>query len=387
MGPATLEERMPIRVCMVVNNLDVGGLEKVVLDLLRHLPPEVETSLLCLSGPGKLFPQVTLPPERCLVLDKPPLLSLGDKLRAPLVMARIGRFLRDRGVEVVHTHNLTPLLYAGAPARLMGRRRPRVLYSEHNQINRSGPAARRRFRQYARLADEVIAVSHDLRRILVEELAIAPPVRVVHNGIDPGKFTGVDGADLRAELGAEPGQFLVGTAVVLSEQKGIRHLLEAARLVRAADPTVRFAIGGDGPLRRELEGRAAALGLAETVRFLGYRSDVPRFIAALDAYVLPSLWEGLPLALLEALASAKPIVATRVGGNPEIVADGENGLLVPAKDPEALAQAVLALRRDPGRCQRMAVANRARFESAFSVASMTAAHLASYRALAAARPP
>lgn len=378
---------MPIRVCMVVNNLDVGGLEKVVLDLLRLLPAgEVETSLLCLSGPGKLFPQVTLPPERCLVLDKPPLLSLGDKLRAPLVMAEIARFLRRRRVEVVHTHNLTPLLYAGAPARLMGRRRPRVLYSEHNQINRAGPAARRRFRQYARLADEVIAVSHDLRRILVDELAVAPPVRVVHNGIDPAKFAGVDGAGLRLELGAGPGEFLVGTAVVLSEQKGIRHLLEAARMVRAADPTVRFAVGGDGPLRAELEGRAAALGLGGAVRFLGYRSDVPRFIAALDAYVLPSLWEGLPLALLEALASAKPIVATRVGGNPEIVGD-ENGLLVPPKDPEALAQAVLALRRDPARCRRMAAANRARFERSFSVTSMTDAHLEVYRALSASRPP
>lgn len=377
----------PVRVCMVVNNLDVGGLEKVVLSLLRHLPTaEVEPSLVCLSGPGRLFDEVELPPERRLVLDKPLRLALRDKLLAPVTMARIWRFLHARRTDVVHLHNVGPLLFGGLPARLLGPRRPAVIYSEHNQIYRAGERARRRFRGYVRLADVVVAVSHDLRRSLVDGLRIAPPVRVLHNGIDPAAFAAADGAGVRRELGAGGGDFLVGTAVVLSEQKGIRYLLEAARIVRAADPTVRFVVAGDGPLRADLERMAAALGVGDAVRFVGYRRDVPQLVAALDAYVLPSLWEGLPLALLEALAGGKPIVATRVGGNPEIVAHGENGLLAPPRDPTALAEAVLALRRDPALRERMARDNVAKFARCFSVSAMTSAHVALYRELAERGP-
>jgi glycosyltransferase involved in cell wall biosynthesis len=380
---------MPVRVCMVVNNLDVGGLEKVVLSLLRHLPEsEVETSLLCLSGPGKLMGEVRLPPERVLVLEKPAEMTIADRLRTPAVMLRVARFLRERRVDVVHPHNLAPLVFAGAAARLLGGSRPRVVYSEHNQINRASARAKERFRRwYVRLADEVVAVSDDLRRILVDGLHVPRPVRVVHNGIEAAGVSAADAAALRRELGAGDGDFLVGTAVVLSEQKGIRYLLEAARLVRAADPGVRFVIAGDGPLRGELERTAAAMDLGEGVRFLGYRNDVPRLISALDTYVLSSLWEGLPLALLEALAGGKPVVCTTVGGNPEIVVEGENGLLVPPRDPEAIARAVLTVRRDAALRARMAQANPARFARCFSIASMTRAHVELYRELAAQRSP
>jgi glycosyltransferase involved in cell wall biosynthesis len=377
----------PVRVCMVVNNLDVGGLEKMVLSLLRHLPPEAaETSLVCLSGPGKLFGEVRLPPERCLVLDKRPVVTLAERLRMPATLMHIREFLRDREVEVVHTHNLAPLLYGGLAARLLGPGRPAIVYSEHNQIYRAGKQARRRFSTYVRVADEVVAVSHDLRRTLVEGLRVRPPVRVLHNGIDPRAFTGVDASTVRRELGFTGGEFVVGTAVVLSEQKGIRYLLEAARIVRRADPSIHFAIAGDGPLRAELEGLASTMRLGDGVRFLGYRRDVPELVASLDLYVLPSLWEGLPLALLEALASGKPILATAVGGNPEVVEDGENGLLVPPRDPEAIAHAVLRMRSDAPLLERMRRNNVARFARQFSVATMADLHATLYREMAARRP-
>jgi len=377
---------MPVRVCMIVNNLDVGGLEKVVLSLLRHLPPEeVESSLVCLSGPGRLFQEVELPSERCLVLDKRAEVTLAERLRTPLLLGRIARFLGQRAVDVVHPHNLAPLLYGGLAARLLGPARPAVIYSEHNQIYRADETARRRFRRYVRLADTVVAVSHDLRRTLVDGLHVSPEVCVLHNGIDPGPYQAIDDSAVRRELGRREGEFLVGTAVVLSEQKGIRYLLEAARIVRAADPTVRFVIAGDGPLRAELERTAEALGLGDGVRFLGYRRDIPQLLSALDTYVLPSLWEGLPLALLEALASGTPAVATRVGGNPEAVADGETGLLVAPRDPQALAQALLTLRRDAALRQRMRQSGLERFARSFSVTAMATGHAELYRRLAARR--
>lgn len=367
-----------MRVCAVVNNLDVGGLEKVVLHLLRHLPPEVETSLVCLSGPGKLFGEVPLPPERCLVLDKPPVLTWSGRLRIPGQLARLAWFLRRRRVDVLHAHNLGPLVLGGAAARLLGPLRPRVVYSEHNQVYSADARTLRRFPRYLRLADAIVAVSGDLRGTL-ERHEAPRPIRVIHNGIDVARFAAVDGAALRGELGVSPGDFLFGTTVVLSEQKGLGYLLEAALRVRAADPTVRFVIAGDGPSRRALEQRAASLGLGDTVRFLGYRSDVPRVLSTVDAYVLPSLWEGLPLALLEAMACGKPIVATRVGGNPEVVSDGENGFLVPPRDPEALAGALLRLRADPACRERMARANVAKARERFSVEAMTRAHVELYR--------
>jgi glycosyltransferase involved in cell wall biosynthesis len=378
----------PVRVCMVVNNLDVGGLEKVVLSLLRHLPREaVEPHLICLSGPGRLYGEVDLPPAHRLVLDKAPELNaFPERLQAPALMVQIGKFMLSRGIEVAHVHNLAPLIFAGLPARLLGRSRPRVVYTEHNQIYRAREWAKRRFRHYVRLADEVVAVSNDLRNTLVSKLQIVgTPVRVLHNGIDPAPFANADGSVVRRELGIPDDQFLVGTAVVLSEQKGIRHLLDAARIVRAADPSLSFVVGGDGPLRVQLEKAAAELQLGDTVRFLGYRRDVPQLIAALDAYVLPSLWEGLPLALLEALALGKPIVATRVGGNPEVVEDGENGLLVPPRDPEALARALLTVRRDAALRARMRKNNLEKFSREFSLRSMVDAHVELYRELAANR--
>ncbi len=370
----------PIPVCMAVNNLDVGGLEKVVISLIERLDPEqVEVHLLCLDGPGKLFDQIALPAERCLILHKEPTLNLGLARIDPHLFGPIRRFLRDRRIALVHAHNLAPLLFAGGAARSLGRRRPRVVYSEHNQIYRAGRFARIKFWGYANLADLVIAVSHDLERTLTGALHIRPPVRVLHNGIDGARLAraAADGARVRRELGIGDREFVIGTAVVLSEQKGVRYLLDAAATVLADDPAVRFVIAGDGPLRGELVASAEARGFGDRVLFPGYRNDVPDLISAFDVYALPSLWEGLPLALLEALALETPIVATTVGGNPEIVEDGVNGFLVPPRDPVALADALRRLRADHD-LRRIGTANRAKFDREFRVEVMVERHQALY---------
>lgn len=135
-------------------------------------------------------------------------------------------------------------------------------------------------------------------------------------------------------------------------------------------PEIELVIAGDGPQRRELEERGRALGVSEKVRFVGYRSDVPELIASFDTYVLPSLWEGLPLALLEALAQGTPIVATTVGGNPEIVEDGTNGFLVPPADGHALADRILRAYRDGDLRARICEANKKKFASSFSLDAM-----------------
>lgn len=369
----------PIRLCMAVNNLDVGGLERFVISLLRHLPrSKFELSLVCLSGTGRLFSELELPAGATLVLDKNPVLEgVASKVRSLSTVARIARFLGRRRVDILNTHNLAPLIYAGAAARLSSAR-PRVVYTEHNQIHRAGPRARRRFREYARIAHEIVTVSHDLRRTLVSDVGVPRPVRAIHNGIDGSRFARPRDGSVRRELGIRPDTFVIGTAVVLSEQKGITHLLHAARAVLAREPGVVFVVAGDGPLRRELEDEARALGVADGVRFVGYRADIPELLASFDTYVLPSLWEGLPLALLEALAQGLPVVASAVGGIPEIIEHGRNGFLVPRGDAQSLSEHLLLLRRDPELRRRIAAANRRRFLAKFDLDSMVGRYVRFY---------
>lgn len=376
-------------VCMVVNNLEVGGLEKVVLSLLDRLDAHgYGLSLICLDGEGRLFSEVRLPRSQCLVLKKDLRPMLPGLKGDPDALIRIRAFLRDRSVDIVHTHNRAPLIFAGIAARTL-RHRPVILYSEHNQINRAKGFDRRKFGYYAYLADEMIAVSHDLKRILLDDVKVRAPVRVIHNGIDGARFTvaqkGGGRERIRAELGIGEGEFVFGCAVVHIEQKGLRYLIEAAPEVLRRAPEVRFVVAGDGPLRGELERMAAAAGLGGKMIFPGYRSDVPELISSFDAYVLPSLWEGLPLALLEALALGKPIVASRVGGVPEIVEHGVDGFLVPSRDVAALAEHLVRVAGDTGFRERARERSPIKFAQQFSLEAMVGAHARLFDELAARR--
>ncbi len=366
---------MAIPVAFVVNNFDVGGLEKVVLSLLRRIDTDAFVPYaVCVDGPGKLFADVPLPKERILVLDKKGAKKFGPFSFDPSVLTTMAKFFFANGIRVVHAHNLAPLVLAGLAARLV-MPRPKVVYSEHNQIYSASDTHAARFKHYVKLADRVVAVSYDLERTLARRASLTKNVQVIHNGIDGKRFTRDESAisRIREELGVAKDEFLVGTAVVISKQKGIIHLLGAAEQVLARDPKVRFAIAGDGPLRKELEERAKPFG--DRVKFLGYRSDIPHFVSALDCYVLPSLWEGLPLALLEGLAIGVPLVATTVGGNPEVIVPGENGYLVPPKDETALADALLRVKEGgPAFAAEVRARGRGRFERAFSEEAMTRAH-------------
>lgn len=173
----------------------------------------------------------------------------------------------------------------------------------------------------------------------------------------------------RAELTRNMATPIVLTIARLDAQKGISHLLDAA----AAVPDVSFAIAGDGPDRGALEARAAALGLGDRVRFLGHRRDVPALLAAADLFVLPSLYEGLPLAVLEAMAAGVPVIASAIGGTDEVVRDGETGTLVPPADANALAAAITRTLADRGGAMRLAAGARAFVAREYSVESMVAA--------------
>jgi glycosyltransferase involved in cell wall biosynthesis len=217
--------------------------------------------------------------------------------------------------------------------------------------------------------DRFIAPSEHVRMRLERDLGLpSRKIEVVHNAIDTAAARRPADPALRMELNGGAHGPLVLVPARLDPQKGHRYLLQAAVEV----PDVTFLLAGDGSERPVLLALAKSLGLGDRVVFLGYRADIPTLLAACDLVVLPSLYEGLPLSLLEAMAAGKPVIASRIGGVDELVADGENGLLVPPGDPHALAGAIRGLLDDSERAGRLAAAGQALVDREFSSAAMGA---------------
>jgi glycosyltransferase involved in cell wall biosynthesis len=248
-------------------------------------------------------------------------------------------------------------------------------------VSDAPPSAKRRIANLAlaRLATEAFAVSADLRTHLLAEGFPPGAMGVIHNGIDVGPLpSAADRQAVRRDLGVDDDALVVGTIARLDPVKHLDALLEAAARARTIHPLPVVAVViGDGPERGVLEQRAAALDLGDHVRFLGRRDDARRWLAGMDVYVNASVSEGISLTILEAMAAGLPVVATRVGGTPEIV-DAASGVLVPARDVPALADALVALGADPARRRELGAAARARVESAFSLDRMVAAYRGMY---------
>jgi glycosyltransferase involved in cell wall biosynthesis len=294
---------------------------------------------------------------------------------------RLARLAREHRVAVLHTHGAAAALVACPAARLAGV--PVAIVTAHGSPRlgspwrqRAGVAAQR---AALRLADRVIAVADCLRAELLT-LGLAQPERVVtvHNGIAPAGFEArADGAALRAALGLPPGRPVIGIVARLAPQKGVEHLVRALAQLDRDGRGATLLVAGDGPLRDRLENEARELGVVAV--FLGYRGDVAEILGALDVFVLPSVTEGLPLVVLEAMAAGCPVVATRVGGIPEAVRDGETGWLVPPADPDALARAIHHALGDRARAAAYAAAGRERVRRLFTAERMVEKTLAVYR--------
>jgi glycosyltransferase involved in cell wall biosynthesis len=276
-------------------------------------------------------------------------------------VGRLRSLVRREGIDLVHAHS--PL--AGSAARLVAGRHTRMVYTEHNLWSRYHPAT-----YAANLAtfprnDHVFAVSDMVRGSVrypgpLRTLPM-PPVETLHHGLDPVAVAAWGGAGgVRAELGIPEDVPVVGSIANFKAAKDHATLLRAAARVRGALPEVRFVLVGQGPLEPQARRLAAELDLDGTVIFAGFRSDAQRLAAAFDVFALSSTYEGLPIALIEAMALGRPVVVTDVGGVPEVVADGAHGLLVPPRDPAALARGLLRLLADPGLRTRMGAAARAR---------------------------
>ncbi|MCA1648580.1 MAG: glycosyltransferase family 4 protein [Chloroflexi bacterium] len=221
--------------------------------------------------------------------------------------------------------------------------------------------------------DLIIAISDHIARFTVSRGVRHPErVRRVYHGLEPPVTRALEreGQQVRQALGIGPDEFLVGNVGRLALQKGQRHLIAAMPLLLERVPRAHAVIAGGGDLEDYLIELASEMGVAEQVHVLGPRRDVPALMHAIDVFVMPSIWEGFGLVLLEAMAAGRPIVASRVATIPEVVADGQTGLLVPAGDPLALATALAELAEQPDKAMRLGEAGRERLRRQFSVEKM-----------------
>ncbi len=366
-----------LNVLQVIPTLDRSGAEKQMVLLAEGLPRDrfrVEVAALTRRGP--LEADLRAAGVEVTTIAKRHKLD-------PLALARLVRLMKSRRFDVVQTWIFAANTYGRLAAHAAGV--PVVVTAEMAVDLWKGRGQLAIDRRLAHWTDRVVGNSNAVvafyRKAGIPEARLA----MIPSGIGDEEPPAVDPRAVRAEFGWPGEAPLVLFAGRLAAQKGVDDLLEALDLLRHVRPDVRSLIVGDGPLRSGLEETAHALDLDRRVRFLGHRDDVPRLLAAADLLVLPSLYEGLPNIVLEAMRSRKPVVATAAPGTTEVVDDGKTGLLVPLRNPPALAQAIRTVLQDPDLARNLGHAGRARVESEFRADTMVARFAELYEGLARAK--
>jgi glycosyltransferase involved in cell wall biosynthesis len=342
-----------------------GGAERVMLQLLGGLDRTRWRPVLLHHAKPALARLVAGARDLDVELREVPPVSRPRQL---VHLPQFVRALRAEDTAVFHAHLPAPLhgrfgLLAAAVGRV-----PAVVATAHLVSDVTHPMRSHLVQRIAATCtDRYIAVSEGVGRRLRSRFGVPDrKIRVIANGIDVERWPAPRNPRLRSMLAGATDRPIVLTVGRLDAQKGHRYLLAAAAEV----PDALFVLVGEGRERADLEARARSLGVADRVRFLGHRDDVPELLAACDVFVLPSLYEGLPLSVLEAMAAARPVVATAIEGISETVVDGMTGLLVPPADPAALARAVRAVLTDAVLAGRMGQAGRERVCREFSLRRM-----------------
>ena len=366
-----ITETQKIRLLKFVTVFAVGGTERQVVTLAEGLDrSRFDLHLACFKRSGELLKQVTVAPPRIVEYQ---IGKLYDQ-RSIQERLRFARYARSHRIQIVHTYSFYANVFA-IPAARLGHV-PVVVASIRDTGAYVTPMQRRVQRAVCRLADQVVANADAVKHWLVDEGYDERRITVIRNGIDAARFgKKTTPGRLHQQLGLPPGAPLIAVLSRVSPIKGLEYFLEAAAVVGAKVPEARFLIVGkadtqDAGYQRRLEAYADRLDLGRRVVFTGLRMDVPEVLDDVSISVLPSLSEGLSNVLLESMAAGVPVVATSVGGNPEVVEDGVTGFIVPPRDAAGLARAILAMREDRELATRMGRAGRARVVERFSIDDM-----------------
>lgn len=387
----------PLRIMLLISNLKIGGAQEVVRTLCETFPEKGYQTIVCTFEDGPLrkeieragIPVVILPARQHSILALP--LFLWDMLRIRNAIAEI---VDKYQINILQTQLVRGLDFLVLTLR--AGRKLLVFWTFHNALFVLRPEHLPRFRWLlgikrwahsllyrwtARWVNGMIVVSEDVKKALHEYAgALHGKVHVIPNSVDIKRYNQeINQKAIRKELGLSPGHQVFAVVATFKKQKGHRYLIEAAASVISQFPDIRLLLIGDGELRDELKAQTQALGLNEHVHFLGLRTDVPKLLGASDYFVLPSLWEGLPVSLIEAMACGLPVIATQVSGTKDVMIHNQTGLLVPPGEVEALKDAMLQLLVHPELAQKMGEAARNRVAENFSADQQADAYLSLYQ--------
>jgi glycosyltransferase involved in cell wall biosynthesis len=372
------------RVFFLVDSFEIGGTETQAVELaLRLDPARYAVTLGCLQMRGPLLAK--LDGSTVSVMEW----NAGGGVNSPsgiYQILRLARFLRRSRFDIVHAHDLWSNLLAIPAARLA---RVPVIISSRRDLGHLAwytPGRRKFLRHLQSLSTAVLANSGQVSEQLVHEDGFRPEfIRVVHNGIDLDRFSRLVPERGRMFPGLQDCKLIVCTGNMHSDVKGHLTLIGAARRICSRFPQVKFVLIGDGKKRAEFESKVSEFGLQPNFLFLGSRQNVSEILACCDMAVLPSQAEGFSNALLEYMAMGLPTVATDVGGNPEVIENGRNGLLVKPNEPAALADALLSLLENPQFASQLGAAGRERVRRHFDFGQLTSNVDALYTELLQAR--
>ena len=358
------------RILKVVPTLMCGGTENQFMTLGRLLDrTRFDLEFACLRRWGPFVKELA---ERRIPLREYEVATFRS-VQALAQQAKLARHIVRRGIEIVHAYNFYGNVFAIPPARLVA---PVVIASIRDRAPYLTPMQKRVQRYVCQFADCVLANANAVKDWLVGEGYDESKIVVIRNGVDLARFDGpAEGDRLRQELGLAPETPMVTVVSRLTRMKGIENFLEAAAMLKDRYPDARMLVVGEtapgqGAYLQELVALAEQLGVADRVIFTGLRADVPAVLGSAAVAVMPSLNEALSNVLLESMAAGAPVVATRVGGTPEALVDGGNGLLVAPGDSRAIASAVARLLDDRALAARLGRAARACIEDRFSVERM-----------------
>ncbi len=370
-----------VTVFHLIDTLNMGGAEKLLTYLLPGLPVGRYRVLVgTVTDTGPLEEEI----ESAGI----PVIHVNARGRRDLtILLRLCQIFRQENVTILHTHLFVDSFWGRIAAVLSGV--PIRVVTQHNSYE--GGNLPPKWQVWAdrllwHVTDRIVAVSEGARKFLLEDVGVpAEKIRLIPNAIAPlPDVSEEETASLRRELGLERAWPVLGTVARLTPQKGLSYLIRAVAILRKQFPRVKCLIVGDGELKSELSDLVSKMDLGSVVLFTGIRRDVPAILSTLDLFVLPSIFEGMPVALLEAMEAGLPVVATHVTGVTEVVEDGANGVLVPPGNPPALAEGVAALVADPEELSRLGGAARATIASRYSLKPWVERYRALYEDLLAA---
>ncbi|MBI2167181.1 MAG: glycosyltransferase [Candidatus Omnitrophica bacterium] len=359
----------------VFPTMNLGGAEKHVISLASGLRERgFDTGIVTLFEEGALADSIR---ENGL-----PFVCLRQKSGwGPATFFRISRWIRSARPDVLHTYLFGFHFFVGLPARVL---KVPILISSRRELAQWKKRRHRWLENWGnRFVDRVVCCSEAAKKWTVQNEQIDPDkVLTLHNGVDLRQFDGaVRESKIRLEFRIPIGAPLIGTVANFSYEKGYPYLLEAVRRIHERRPDAWFLFVGSGRFEQEIKAQAQAGSVGKRIIFAGQRPDIPEILRGLDIFVLASLIEGFPNVLLEAMAMAKPVVATAVGGIPELITSDKEGLLVPARDGKSLAEAILGLLGNPEKASRLGQEALQKIKNRFSIERMVDDYDKLYRTL------